>query len=80
MEQRGAVFMPSAGFLNSAGNLEYLGLVARYWSSTPDTKTKGYYISWAFFTGTNQTIRLRSHMNLDQGHTVRLVHDMPSPL
>ena len=80
MEQRGAVFMPSAGFLNSAGNLEYLGKVGRYWSSTPQKNTKGYYISWAFFTGTNQTIRLRSHVNLDQGHTVRLVHDMPSPL
>ena len=80
MEQRGAVFMPSAGFLTLAGELEYLGKVARYWSSTPQKDTKGYYISWAFFAGTNQTIRLRSHMNLDQGHTVRLVHDMPSPL
>jgi hypothetical protein len=80
MEQRGAVFMPSAGFLTLAGELGYLGKVGRYWSSTPQKDTKGYYISWAFFTGTNQTIRLRSHVNLDQGHTVRLVHDMPSPL
>jgi hypothetical protein len=73
MEQAGAVAMPVAGYIDKNSELQEVGSVGRYWSSTHHDTAKGYYIS--FGVGGGRTIRTQSYVNRDMGHTVRLVHD-----
>ena len=79
MEIAGAVFLLAAGNIDKNGVLSKCGTTGRYWSSTPHTDTKGYYMSFgvAVVPATNitNTINTQSHFNRDNGHSVRLVHD-----
>ena len=81
MEQVGAVFLPTAGYIDKNAQLLATGTVARYWSSSPHSYTKGYYLSWSFVKDLGHTIRTQSCVNPDLGHSVRLVHDtiLPPP-
>ena len=83
MEIAGAVFLLAAGNIDKNGVLSKCGTTGRYWSSTPHTDTKGYYMSFgvAVVPATNitNTINTQSHFNRDNGHSVRLVHDTIVP-
>lgn len=80
MEMLGAVFLPASGYINKDGVLNACGIVACYWSSTPNTHAKGYYMSFGLDpTSTIHSIRTQSAVNVDNGHTVRLVHDTIVP-
>ena len=81
MEKAGAVFMPASGYINKDGVLNACGTVGRYWSSSPNSKAKGYYMSFGIApTSATNSIRPQSAVNADKGHTVRLVHDTILPL
>ena len=80
MEQAGAVFLPTSGYINGSGTLMSCGSVARMWSSTPHSYAKGYYISFGYTSSADCVIRTYSNVNSDKGHTVRLVHDTIVPL
>ena len=73
LEDRGAVFLPTAGFIKDT--LQEVGKIARYWSSSPHPSIKAYYMS---FGGT--AIHSQSAYNRDDAHSVRLVHDTILPL
>ena len=81
MEKSGAVAMPATGYIKD-GELQSIGRVGRYWSSTPHITSKGYYMSFGVAAGpATNSIRTQSCFNRDDGHTVRLVHDtiVPKP-
>ena len=80
LENAGAVFLPASGYINKDGQLNAYGTVGRYWSATPHSHAKGYYMSFGLSpTSTTNTIRTQSAVNADKGHTVRLVHDTIVP-
>lgn len=72
LEDRGAVFLPTAGFIKNT--LQEVGKIARYWSSSPHPSVKAYYMSFG------NAIHTQSAYNRDDAHSVRLVHDTILPL
>ena len=74
MEAAGAVFMPCAGFIQTA-TLQNLGTTGRYWSATKNIKTKAFYMS---FGSTN--VHSQSDFNKGEGYSTRLVHDTILPM
>ncbi len=74
MEAAGAVFMPCAGFIQTA-TLQNLGTTGRYWSATKNLKTKAFYMS---FGSTN--VHSQSDFNKGEGYSTRLVHDTILPM
>ena len=72
LEAHGAVFLPAGGYRNGA-SVSNAGVKGNYWSSTSDTDTKEYALS--FFFGSGRFVGSTSGAARNRGYSVRLVYD-----
>lgn len=72
LEAHGAVFLPAGGYRNGA-SVSNAGVKGNYWSSTSDTDTKEYALS--FFFGSGRFVGSTSGAARNRGYSVRLVRE-----